>query len=63
MLGKKNKLVEQLGAQFVEIHETLTSLARLSTQMSEQVKKFNQSVTDFEIPGLESTLSIVSKSY
>lgn len=63
MLGKKNKLVEQLGAQFVQIHETLTTLARLSTQMGEQIKKFNQSVTDYEIPGLENTLNIVSKSY
>jgi hypothetical protein len=63
LLGKKNKLVEQLGAQFTQIHETLTSLAKISTQMAEQVKRFNQSVTDFEIPGLESTFNIVSKSY
>jgi hypothetical protein len=63
LLGKKNRLVEQLGVQFSQIHDTLTNLARLSTQMAEQVKRFNQSVTDFEIPGLESTFNIVSKSY
>lgn len=63
MLGKKNKLVEQLGAQFVQVHETLTMLGRLSTQMAEQVKRFNQSVVEWEIPGLESTLNIVGKSY
>jgi hypothetical protein len=63
LFGKKNRLVEQLGVQFTQIHETLTSLAKLSTQMAEQVKRFNQSVTDFEIPGLESTFNIVSKSY
>ena len=63
MLGKKNKLVEHLGVQFVQIHETLTMLGRLSAQMGEQVKRFNQSVTDWEIPGLESTLNIVAKSY
>jgi hypothetical protein len=63
LLGKKNRLVEQLGVQFTQIHETLTSLAKLSIQMAEQVKRFNQSVTDFEIPGLESTFNIVSKSY
>lgn len=63
LFGKKNRLVEQLGVQFTQIHETLTSLAKLSTQMAEQVKILNQSVTDFEIPGLESTFNIVSKSY
>ena len=52
MLGRKNKLIETLGAQFVQVNETLTSLSKLSTQMSEQVKKFNQSVTDDEIPSL-----------
>jgi len=46
LLGKKNRLVETLGNQFVQINETLTSLANLSKQLSENVKKFNQSVTD-----------------
>lgn len=63
MLGRKNKLVEILGTQFQQLNETLTSLSKLSAQMSEQVKKFNQSVTDDEIPSLEMTFNIVSKSY
>lgn len=63
MLGRKNKLIETLGTQFQQLNETLTSLSKLSAQMSEQVKKFNQSVTDDEIPSLEMTFNIVSKSY
>jgi hypothetical protein len=63
MLGRKNKLVEILGTQFQQLNETLTSLSKLSAQMSEQVKKFNQSVSDDEIPSLEMTFNIVSKSY
>lgn len=52
MLGRKNKLIETLGSQFVQVNETLTSLSKLSAQMSEQVKKFNQTVSDDEIPSL-----------
>lgn len=46
MLGRKNKLIETLGIQFLQVNETLVSLSKLSAQMSEQVKKFNQTVTD-----------------
>lgn len=63
MLARKNKLIETLGNQFVQVNETLTSLSKLSAQMSEQVKKFNQSVSDDEIPSLEMTFNIISKSF
>jgi len=63
LLGRKTKLMELLGAQFLQVHDTLTNLAKLSTQLSEQVKKFNQSVMEDEIPSLESTFNIISKSF
>jgi len=63
MLARKNKLIETLGNQFVQVNETLTSLSKLSAKMSEQVKKFNQSVSDDEIPSLEMTFNIISKSF
>lgn len=52
MMGRKNKLIELLGTQFVQVSETLTQLSKVSTQMGEQVKKFNQTVQDYEIPTL-----------
>lgn len=63
LLGRKTKLMELLGAQFLQVQDTLTNLAKLSTQLSEQVKKFNQSVMEDEIPSLESTFNIISKSF
>lgn len=47
----------------MQVNETLNSLAKLSAQMSEVVKRFNQAVGEDEIPKLEMTFNIVSKSF
>ena len=47
LLGRKTKLVEVLGTQFQQVQDTLINLKKLSATIAEQVKKFNQSVSDY----------------